>query len=87
MVQSSPRAGTPRIVRLFVFPTRVCGEHCMQRARIHTTCKGVQHLGPGDFAERLEFCRWLNDSGELHRYILFTDETLFNRDGFNITHN
>jgi len=23
---------------VFVFPTRECGEHCMQRARIHTTC-------------------------------------------------
>ena len=23
---------------VFVFPTRVCGKHCMQRACIHTTC-------------------------------------------------
>ena len=40
----------------------------------------VQHLGPGDFAERLEFCKWLNVSRQLHRYILFTD-------GVNNTHN
>jgi len=47
----------------------------------------VQHLGLGDFAERLEFCKWLNDSCKLHRYILFTDESQFNRDGVNNTHN
>jgi len=47
----------------------------------------VQHLGPGDFAERLEFCKWLNGSRELHRYILFTDEAQFNHDSVNHTHN
>ena len=47
----------------------------------------VQHLGPGDFAERLEFCKWLNGSRELHRYILFTDEVQFNRDSVNNTLN
>jgi len=30
---------------------------------------------------------WLNCSRELHRYILFTDESQFNRDGVNNTHN
>ena len=34
----------------------------------------VQYLGPGDFAKRLEFCKWLNGSHQLHCYILFTDE-------------
>jgi len=47
----------------------------------------VQHLGPGDFAERLEFCKWLNGSCKLHRYILFTDEAQFNWDSVNHTHN
>jgi len=47
----------------------------------------VQHLGSGDFAERLEFCKWFNGSRELHRYILFTDELQFNHDGVNNTHN
>jgi len=47
----------------------------------------VQHLRPGDFAERLEFCKWLNDSRQLHLYILFTDEAQFNRGGVNNTHN
>ena len=35
----------------------------------------------------LEFCKWLNGNRELHRYILFTDESQFNRDGVNNTHN
>jgi len=47
----------------------------------------VQHLRPGDFTERLEFCKWLNGSCQLHRYILFTDEVQFNSDGVNNTHN
>jgi len=47
----------------------------------------VQHLGPGDFAERLEFCKWLNGSHKLHRYILFTDEAQFNSYSVNNTHN
>ena len=47
----------------------------------------MQHLGPGDFAEQLEFWKWLNGIPELHRYSLFTDESPFNRDGVNNTHN
>ena len=47
----------------------------------------VQHLRPGDFAERLNFCKWLNGRRQLHRYIMFTDEVQFNRDVVNNTHN
>ena len=47
----------------------------------------MQYLGPGDFAERLKFCKWLNGSRQLHRHILFTDEAQCNRDGLNNTHN
>jgi hypothetical protein len=37
-------------------------------------------LGPGDFAERLEFCSWLIAHYRLRRYISFTDEAQLNRD-------
>jgi len=47
----------------------------------------VQHLGPGNFAQRLEFCKWLNGRHQLHYYILFTDKAQFNHDGVNNTHN
>jgi len=39
----------------------------------------VQHIGPGDFAQRLEFCKWLNSCRQLHHYVLFTDKVHFNR--------
>ena len=47
----------------------------------------VQHLGTGDYAQRLEFCKWLSGSRQLHRYILFTNEAQLNRDGVSNTHN
>ena len=47
----------------------------------------VQHLRPGDFAERLEFCNSLNGSRQLHSYILFTHEAQFIHDSVNNTHN
>jgi len=59
----------------------------MQRACNPYHVQRVQHLRPGDFVARLEFCKWLNASRQLHRYILFTDEAQFNRDCVNNTHN
>ena len=85
MVQSSPRASTQIISRRLRVP------HTRVWRTLHTEgmypyhVQRVQHLGPGDF-ERLEFCKWLNGSRQLHRYIMFTDETQFNRDGVNNTH-
>jgi len=87
MVQSSPRASTRRIARRLRVPhTRVW--RTLRAEGIYPYhVQRVQHLGPGDFAARLEFCKWLNGSRELHRYTLFTDESQFNRDGVNNTHN
>jgi len=86
MVQSSPRASTRRIARHRVPHTRVWRTlHAEGMYPYHM--QRVQHLGPGDFAARLEFCKWLSGSCKLHRYILFTDESQFNRDGVNNTHN
>jgi len=87
MVQSSPRASTRRIVR------RLCLPHTRVWRILHAEgmypnhVQRVQHHGPGDYAERLEFCKWLNGSRELHRYSLFTDESQLYRDGVNNTHN
>ena len=87
MVQSSPRASTQRTARHLRVP------HTNVWRTLHAECmypyhvQRVQHLGPGDFAERLEFCKWLNGSRKLHRYSLLTDESQFNRDGVNNTHN
>ena len=69
----------------FVFPTRVWRIlHAEGVYPYHV--QRVQHLSPGDFAERLEFCKWLNGSRQLYRYILLIDEAQFTRDGVNNTH-
>jgi len=87
VVHSSPRASMRRNARRLRVPhTRVWRTlHAEDMYPYHV--QRVQRLGPGDFAQRLEFCRWLNGSRQLHLYILFTDEAQFNRDGVNNTHN
>jgi len=87
MVQSSPHASMRRIAKRLRIPhTRVWRTlHAKGMYSYHV--QQVQHLRPGNFAQRLEFCKWLNGSRQLHRYILFTDEAQFNHDGVNNTHN
>jgi len=87
MVQSSPHVSTRRIARCLRVPhTRVWRTlHAERMYPYHV--QRVQHLGPGDFAQRLEFCKWLNGSRQLQCYILFTDKAQFNWDGVNNTHN
>ena len=69
MVQSSPRTSTQRIARRLRVPhTRVWRTlHAEGKYPYHV--QRMQHLGPGDFAQRLKFCKWLNGSQQLHRYI------------------
>jgi len=70
----------------FVFPERVWRKlHAEGMYPYHV--QRVQHLGPGDFAQRIKFCKWSNGSRQLHRYVLITDEGQFSRDGVNNTHN
>jgi len=86
MVQSSPRASTRRIARCLRVPHMRVWRTLHAEGMYPYHVQREQHLGPGDFAERLEFCKWLNDSRELYSYIMFTDESQFNRDGVNNTH-
>ena len=60
MVHRSPRASTRRIARRLRVPhTRVWRIlHAEGMSPYHV--QRVQHLRPGDFAERLNFCKWLN---------------------------
>ena len=53
MVQGSPRASTRRIARRLRVP------HTRVWRTLHEECMCPYH---GDFAKRLEFCKWLNDS-------------------------
>jgi hypothetical protein len=43
----------------------------------------VQHLEPGDHAQRMELCHWITAHPELLSVILFTDEASFTRNGIN----
>jgi len=80
MVQSSPGVSMWRIAR------HLCVPHTRVWRTLHAECiypyhvQWVQHLRPGSFAERLEFCKWLNATHELYHYFLFTDEAQFNFD-------
>ena len=47
----------------------------------------VQHLEPGDEAQRMDFCQWIQAHPELLGVILFTDEASFTRDGVNNSRN
>ena len=71
---------------VFVLPTREW-RTLLAESMYPYHVQRVQHLRPGSFAERLEFCKWLNGSRQLHRYILLTDEAQFNHDGVSNTHN
>ena len=85
-VQSSPCASTRRIARRLRVPHTKVWRTLHAEGMYLYHVQRVQHLGPGDFAERLEFCKWLNGSRELCRYILFTDESQFNHESVNNTH-
>ena len=87
MVQSSPHASTRRIARRLRVPHMRVWRTLNAEGMYPFHVQRVQHLGSGDFAEKLEFCKWLNGSHELHRYSMFTDESHFNRNGVNNTHN
>jgi len=72
---------------VFVFPHTTVWRTLHAEGMYHYHVQRVQHLGTGDCARRLEYCRWLSGSRRLHLYILFTEEEQFNRDGVNNTHN
>ena len=59
-VQSSPRASTRRTARRLRVPHTSVGTTLHAEGMYPYRRQRVQHLGPGDFAERLEFCKWLN---------------------------
>jgi len=41
----------------------------------------VQHLEPGDHAQRMDVCHWIKAHPEMLSVILFSDEASFTRDG------
>jgi len=53
---------------VFVFPTRQCGEHCMQRACIHTTCSECNILDLAILLRgwTLQVAQWQSRIASLH---------------------
>ena len=86
MVHRSPRTSTRRIARCLRVPHMRVWRTLHAEGMYPYLVQRVQQLRPGDFAERLNFRKWLDGSRQLHRYIMFTDEAQFNHDGVNNTH-
>ena len=88
MIERSPRLSTRRTA------SRIGGvSHMLVLRTLHEEDfypyhdQPVQHLQPGDHAERMDFCRWIQAHPELLGVILFTDEASFTRDGVNNSRN
>ena len=45
--------------------------------------QSVQHLEPGDRAQRMDLCHWVRDHPEILSVILFTEDASFTQDGIN----
>ena len=87
MVQRSPRLPTRRIAsRIGVSHMQVW--RTLQEGDLYPHLEHrVQHLEPGDPAQRTDLCHWLTAHPQLLRVILFTDEASFTRYGINNSRN
>ena len=87
MVQRSPRLSTRRIVsRIGVSRTQVW--RTLHEENLHPYHDHrVQHLKPGDHAQRMDLWHWITAHPRLLSVILFTDEASFTRYGINISRN
>ena len=88
MVERSPRLSTRRMA------SRIGGvSHMLVLRALHEEDfypyhdQPVQHLEPGDHAQHMDFCRWIQAHPELFGVILFTDESSFTWDGVNNSRN
>ncbi|PSN44542.1 hypothetical protein C0J52_18389 [Blattella germanica] len=88
LIEHSPRSSTRRLsTRLNVSQSmvwRILRENGLYSFHV----KKVHHLEPQGFANRLQFCNWLNENQQqFYRLIMFSDEANFTRDGTNNMHN
>jgi len=83
MVQRSPRLSTRRIAsRIGVSRMQVW--RTLHEEDLHPYHdQRVQHLEPGDHAQRMDLCLWITAHPQLLSVILFTDEASFTWDGIN----
>ena len=83
MVQRSPQLSTRRIAsRISVSRMRVW--RTLHKENLHPYHDHrLQHLEPGDPAQRMDLCHWITAHHLMLSAILFTDEASFTRDGIN----
>jgi 3-deoxy-D-arabino-heptulosonate 7-phosphate (DAHP) synthase class II len=83
MVQRSPRLSTCRMASRFGLSRMNVWRTLHEENLYPYHDQRVQHLEPGDHAQRMDLCHWVNAHPELLNVILFTDEASFTRDGIN----
>jgi len=87
MVQRSPRLSTRRMASRIGVPRMQVWRtlHAEDLYPYHDQM--VQHLEPGDHAQRFDLCQWITAHPELLNVILFTDEASFTQDDINNSRN
>ena len=81
MVQRSPKLSACRfafhIIMLHIQVWQTVHEEYLHPYHVQK----LQHLEPGDLAQRVDLCNWIKAHPELLRTILCIDEASFTRDG------
>ena len=87
MVQRSPRLSTRRIAS-HIGVSRMQVWRTLHEENLHLYHDHrLQHLEPGDAAQRMDLCHWITAHPQLLRVILFNDEASFTWDGINNSRN
>ena len=87
MVQRSPRLSTRRMASRIRVSRMQVWRTLREEDFYPYHDQTVQHLEPGDHAQRMDLCHWIQAHPELLGVILFTDEASFTRDGVNNSRN
>jgi hypothetical protein len=87
MVQRSPRLSTRRMASRIRVSRMQVWRTLREEDFYPYHDQTVQHLEPGDHAQRMDLCHWIQAHPELLVVILFTDEASFTRDGVNNSRN
>ena len=87
MVQRSPRLSTLRMASRIGVSSMQVWRTLHEEDLYPYHDQKVQHLEPGDHAQRMDLCRWITAHPELLSVILFTDEASFTRHGINNSRN
>ena len=81
MVQRSPRLSTRRMASRIGVSRMQVWRTLHDKDLYPYRDQRVQHLEPGDHAQRMDLCHWIKAHPELLSVILFSDEASFTRDG------